>query len=194
MRYVLEEYGLMAPSEADMYKWIGPPLHRNFAGFKPDIFQGDELQTAVDMYRARFAKVGKYEYKLYSGIDRLLTDLKHDGRRLAVTTSKATHVARDLVTLLQIAQYFDVVLGSVADGSKATKVEILEVAWRDLGKPAKQEMVMVGDREFDIEGAREIGIYSVGVLWGYGSLEELKSAGADVIVGRMDELAQVLGL
>jgi len=172
------------PREA-LLPWIGPPLLDSFAA----LFDGDQGRAvqAVDLYRDRYDTQGWRAHSVYPGIDGLITALAAEGRRLAVVTSKREVFARRILDALPFCDAFSTVVGASEDGSRRYKRELIAEALGRLGA-APAQCTMIGDRRMDIEGARQHGMRSIGVLWGFGSADELREAGADRLVETPDAL------
>lgn len=174
--YALGKFGIQAPERRALYKFIGPPLHESFMDFYG--FDRDKAMLAVDYYREYYRDRGIWENRVYGGIAALLRELKGAGKRLAVATSKPEGFSRQILDRFGLSQYFDAVAGANMDGSRTRKAEVIACALERLGTKAGPNAVMVGDREHDVLGAREMGLDCIGVLFGYGSREELEQAGA----------------
>ena len=193
VQYALKSFGIEEPDIDRLEPFIGPPLRDSFMkyyGFTPE-----QAEEAVAKYRERFSVTGKYENTLYPGIAPLLHDLVRAGAKLAVASSKPTVYVEDILVHFGIRQYFDIVVGSELDGTRDRKEEVVAEALRQLdescgAKPC--EVVMVGDRCFDVEGAKAAGTRSVAVTYGYAQPGELEQAGADIIVRDVEGLRQVL--
>lgn len=193
VQYALKSFGIEEPDIDRLEPFIGPPLRDSFMkyyGFTPE-----QAEEAVAKYRERFSVTGKYENTLYPGIAPLLHDLVRAGAKLAIASSKPTIYVEDILVHFGIRQYFDIVVGSELDGTRDRKEEVVDEALRQLdekygAKPC--EVVMVGDRCFDVEGAKAAGTRSVAVTYGYAQPGELEQAGADIIVRDVEGLRQVL--
>ncbi|HIW79908.1 MAG TPA: HAD hydrolase-like protein [Candidatus Acetatifactor stercoripullorum] len=193
VQYALKAMGIEEPDLEKLTPFIGPPLKDSFMEF----YHMDEEQAgqAVLKYRERFETKGLYENKLYDGIPQMLRPLKEKGMHLAVASSKPTVFVERILKHFHIDQYFEAVVGSELDGRRVNKDEVVqETLNRLFGEhPVEPDQVyMIGDRKFDIEGARALGIESVGVAYGYGGMEELKAAKADYIVRSVEELKKFL--
>jgi phosphoglycolate phosphatase len=162
------------PDEQDLLWCIGPPLITSFR-----TMLGDEARAvrAVALYRERFSDIGLYENKLYDGIHEMLAALKAAGLRLFVATSKAHVFATRIIAHFGLAGYFEHVYGAELDGTRGEKTALLHYALDQRGL-AGNRTVMVGDRSFDMIGARNNAMTPVGVLYGYGDEQELLEAGA----------------
>ncbi|MEW5783981.1 MAG: HAD family hydrolase [Bacillota bacterium] len=191
VQYALAKFGLQAvPS--DLLPFIGPPLQESFQCFYS--FDDKQARQAVEYYREYYAGTGLYENAVYPGIGRLLQELRASGKELAVATSKPTCFAEKVLRHFGLDTFFTVIAGSNLDGTRVRKSEVISYALeRVTGRNEKFVPVMVGDREHDVIGARESGIDSVAVTYGYGSREELQSAGPTYLVHTVVELGELLG-
>lgn len=193
VQYALKSFGI---EETDMEKlepFIGPPLRDSFMeyyGFTPE-----QAQLAVEKYRERFSVTGKYENTLYPGMAELLRDLWKSGAHLAIASSKPTVFVEDILRYFGIRQYFEIVVGSELDGSREKKEDIVTEVLRQFAKGGAadpSEVVMIGDRKYDVEGAIAAGTHHIGVGYGYASAGELQEAGAEIIVKDVEGLRRVL--
>ena len=193
VQYALHKMGIEEPDPDRLEPFIGPPLIdslREFYGMNEE-----EAVRAVEYYRERFSTVGLFENEVYSGIPELLARLKKDGRKLAIASSKPTVYVKKILEYFSIYEYFDIIVGSELDGTRCRKEEVVEEALEQLSaddKFRKRDAVMIGDRKFDIEGAKAHQIPSIGVNYGYAADNELVEAGADCVVGNVKELSEVL--
>lgn len=189
--HALKFYGLEIPSYEELCKLIGPPLPYSFETTFG--FSHDKAMEAVAKYREYFSTKGLYENKVYDGIPELLQKLKEQGRHLVVATSKPEEYSIKIIEHFGLGKYFDFVCGSLMDESRSKKDEVIAYALErcKLGEADKPCVLMVGDRFHDIEGAKKNGLKSCGVLFGYGSREELENAGADYIVNSVNELLEI---
>lgn len=187
--YALTKMGIEAPTNDDLLHFIGPPLADSFEADYGLI--GDENLRAVSLYREYFKEQGMYENTPYPMIDIVLTALKQQGCRLFVATSKPTVFAKGILQHFNLDHFFEMIQGSELDGTMSHKAEIIQhvIETHQLNKA---ETIMIGDRKFDINGAHENQIDSIGVLYGYGSLEEIKAAKPTHIVATVDYLLEVL--
>jgi phosphoglycolate phosphatase len=190
VEYALDRLGIEAPSAEDLAKHIGPPLQDTFRTL---LGPGDDARVhkAVSYYRERFAVSGIYENTVYPGIPEALDQLRSAGVTLYVVTSKPTNYARKIIGQFELAASFRKIIGGEMNGTRSDKADLIDKLVRsELVGPA--DLVMVGDRKHDIAGARKHGVRSVGVLWGYGTYEELEAAGADWICGTPGDLPSLL--
>ena len=172
--YALERLDHPVPSETELRRWIGPALRVSFA---PLLGDDERVEQAVAFYRERFETHGWEEHEVYPGIAETLQTLHEAGHRLAVVTAKNEPYARKILSHLPFGAYFEDIIGSTADGRLSHKPELIGEALQRLA-PVREDLWMIGDRHMDIEGARHHGLSSVGVLWGFGSEQELREAGA----------------
>lgn len=174
--YALEKFGIKVNDRTSLYKFVGPPLHKsfeNFYGFTP----GKAMQ-AVEYYREYYKDKGIFEVKMYAGIKNTLEKLYSADKTLLVTTSKPEVFAKKILEHLGIAKYFKIIAGANLDGTRTIKSEVISYAFKQCKITDLSKVIIIGDREYDVFGAKEIGIDSMGVIYGYGSEEELKNAGA----------------
>ncbi len=193
VQYALESMGIHEPDLDKLEPFIGPPLKDSFMQFYN--LDEEQAEAAVAKYRERFKDVGLFENEIYKGIPKMLRILKSKGLHLAVASSKPTVFVERILQHFHIEGYFEVVVGSELDGTRVNKDEVILEALRRLFKGRnvdKDRIYMIGDRKFDAEGARKMGIESIGVTYGYGDMEELMEAHADYIVRSVKELQEFL--
>ncbi len=192
VQYALKEFGIEEPDLDKLEPFIGPPLKDSFMEFYG--LTEEQAVQAIAKYRERFSTVGKFENEIYPGISDLLVDLKNYGYRLAVASSKPEVYVKEILEHFHIAQYFDAIVGAELDGARTDKAEVIYEALNRLfhyGRIYKDQIVMVGDRKFDVQGAKEMEVTSVAVSYGYGPKEELEQAAPDYIVNTVKELRSV---
>jgi phosphoglycolate phosphatase len=191
VQYALEKFGIREQDVRKLRRFVGPPLNDSFRIFC-GMSEEDALQ-AVRYYRERYEKQGILENHVYEGIPQLLKDLAAEGRTLIVASSKPEVYVRKVLENFSIAESFSFTIGSGMNGRLSSKEEILaEVLRRCPAAGADRKgTVMIGDRRYDIEGARSAHIDSVGVYYGYAEAGELEAAGADYIVQTVDELREL---
>ena len=191
--YALEKYGITVSDKSELYKFIGPPLMQSFEKYYG--FDQNKAERAVALYREYFQDRGIFENEIYDGIQQLLDALKARGKVIGLATSKPEIYAKQILEHFGLDGYFDFISGSMLNGERTDKGEVIAWAIQLLGEKQRytlEEMVMIGDREHDVIGARKNGLASIGVLFGYGSREELTGAGADAVVSSVCELAEML--
>ena len=178
VQYALRAFGIEEPDLDKLEPFIGPPLSDSFQNFYH--MSREQAQAAVEKYRERFRDVGIFENQVYPGIPKMLRTLKERGMHLAVASSKPEVFVERILEHFHLREYFEAVVGSELDGRRGKKEEVMEEALGRLFGQApveKDQVYMIGDRRFDMEGAQSMGVESVGVSYGYGSLQELKEAG-----------------
>ena len=188
--YALHCYGIEVENLDSLCKFIGPPLKDSFMkyyGF--DEVKGEE---AVEKYREYFRPQGIFQNKVYDGVDNLLKYLKECGKTVILATSKPTVFAKQILEHFDLMKYFDIVCGSELDGSRVKKGDVIAYALSQVNITDKSLAVMIGDREHDIIGAKQNGLDSIGVLFGYGDRAEHEKCGADMIVETVEELKGLL--
>lgn len=188
VQYALKKYGIEA-EENDLRSFIGPPLVQSFQ--ERFGFDHDKALEAVAYYREYFTAGGMFENSVYPGVEEMLQKLKEDGLMLAVATSKPELFSKQILEHFALTRYFDFIGGAAMDETRTTKVEVLSYALQELQvDPAKA--VMIGDRENDMEAASLLGTESIGVLYGYGSKEELANAGAKVFADTPMDICRII--
>lgn len=188
--YALEKMGKVIPDKATLSRFIGPPLKYSFATFCNDVSE-EEIPTAVEYYRERYVVEGVYECELYAGLKDTLTALKQAGLKLGVATAKPQLPAEDVLRFLGVYDLFDVISGEF-DDLREDKDLIIAYGLAQLGHSDNSEIVMIGDRFYDIEGANKLGIDSIGVTYGFGSREELVGAGATYLVDSPADILRIV--
>lgn len=183
----LEHFGLPIPTREELRVIVGPPLDQSFIRFG---VPADRTDEAIRVYRSRYTTVGKFENYPYPGIREALQALKAAGHRLFVATSKPEGMSVEILEKFELAPYFDLICGATLDGSRSHKADVIAYL---LGQVKNLEnVVMVGDTKFDVLGAKEHGIPTIGVAWGYGTREEMLDAGAVAIAEKPEDLLELI--
>lgn len=183
----LEHFGLPVPPREEMGVFVGPPLDKTFIRFGvPE----DRAQEAIDVFRSRYVVEGKFENYPYPGIREALASLKAQGHRLFIATSKPEVTALEVLEHFDLSRFFEVICGATLDGTRSHKSDVIAYLLNQIGTP--KDMLMIGDTKFDVLGAAAHGIPTIGVSWGYGSIEEMEQAGAIAIAHTMDELVELI--
>ncbi len=190
VQYGLRKMGIDEPDLEKLNDFIGPPLQETFA--EQYHFSEDEIKQVIGYYRERFKEVGMFENELYPEVMELLSELQSSSCKLVVATSKPTVFAEEILTYFKIDAFFDMVVGSYLDGTRSAKTEIIEAVMEEFKDFYKSDFVMIGDRKHDIVGAKNVGIDSVGVTYGYGTMEELLQVNPTYIVHSVKELREIL--
>lgn len=190
--YALEKFNIKVYDRTSLYKFVGPPLHKSFENFYD--FTPEKAMQAVKYYREYYKDKGIFEVKMYAGIKNTLENLYSADKTLLVTTSKPEVFAKKILEHLGIAKYFKIIAGANLDGTRTIKSEVIDYAFKQCKITDLSKVIIIGDREYDVFGAKEIGIDSMGVLYGYGSEEELKNAGATCLAKSALDILNKLGL
>ncbi len=194
IRYALDDMGIAHPDDATMRTFLGPPLADTFGRH----FGMSEADTAyaIEKYRERHHDVGLFENAVYDGIPELLQQLGDADVVLAVATSKPTYSATRILEHFDLDQYLAFIGGADLAGVRHDKAAVIDHTLEELDALGRStdgaRIVMIGDREHDVHGARAHGIDTIGVLWGYGSADELLGAGAVQLVESPQALRAVL--
>lgn len=187
--YSLSKFGIEVVDRKELYPFIGPPLWESFERFFG--FSKEKAQEAVDQYRVYYKDKGIFECELYDGIVELFRKLKQNGITVVMATSKPEIFANRLAEHFEFSQYFDLICGSMLDGTRKEKDEVIEYAINTLSIDTKSA-VMVGDRMYDIMGGKKFSMKTVGVSYGYGEKSELLEYKADFIADSVEELQEIL--
>ena len=192
VKYALEKgFGICVGDEKELASFVGPPLKEQFEEYAG--LGEEEAEKAVCIYRERYTQIGIFENEVYEGIPELLRRLKEAGMTLAVSSSKPTVFCVRILEYFKISEYFDVICGSELDGARTLKSDVVKEVLRLLGKEqSRSEVVLVGDRKYDVSGAKEMGIGSIGVAYGYGGRTELENEKPDAVCDTVRELQDVL--
>lgn len=177
-------------SEADYRRMMGPPLEESFLNILH--LPKTEIQNAIMVYRRYYTEKGIFELEMYPGVHELLEKLKQDGKKLFVATSKPEIFARKILAKLQMMPLFNFVGGAdEAENSRVKKADVIRyvIQRNDL---QSEHCLMVGDRSYDILGAKEAGVFSCAVLWGFGEKAEFVASGANYIVSTPPELKALI--
>jgi phosphoglycolate phosphatase len=188
--HALERMSVAPPRRAELLPHIGPPLRDTFSLIlcttdKPTI------EAAVRFYRERFSETGMFENVVYDGVPEMLAQIRASRKRLFLATSKMRAFTLRILEHFALSGYFDGVYGSEPDGTRGEKADLIRHILASEGlRPG--ETLMVGDRKYDVAGAKENALLAAGVTYGYGSAEELTEAGADFLCHSPAEVAELL--
>ena len=188
--YALNKFGIEVENKDSLSCFIGPPLTVSFKTFYG--FDDEKADTGVAFYREYYREKGIFEGYVYEGIEECLKRLKDAGKKIMVATSKPEVFAKMVLEKFGIAKYFDFIAGATIDEkTRSNKIEIMQYAFDSCGVLPK-DVIMVGDRLFDIEGAKHFGMECIAVLYGYGSREEFEQYGAEYIVSTPSDVADLI--
>lgn len=187
----LSYYGIQVEDRSSLRPFLGPPLIDSVMKY-----YGFDLEAAKDFvvrYREYYSSKGLFENQVYAGVREMLEELKSEGYKLMVATSKPEMFAKMILEHFDLLQYFDFVGGATMDEKRTNKGDVIRYVLEENGLTDQiQNMAMVGDRENDVYGARANGIPCIGVLYGYGGLEELQKAGADYLAEKPEDIRKFL--
>lgn len=191
VRHSIEVFGLEQPSDEDIRKFIGPPLLTSYHSFFPQL-SDKELDEIVQCFRTEYDKFGKLKYRIYDGIEDLLKLLYKKGIKTAVASSKPQDFLEQILADSGIDKYFSSIVGASKGYNDSDKASIVNTAIKNLGINNHKRVLMVGDRKFDIIGAKKVGVPCAAVLYGYGNREEFEEYKAEYIVENCNELAKII--
>ena len=196
VQYAAEKMGAELKKAEELRVFVGPPLSESFQNVYG--FSEADTQQAIAYYRERFKPIGMFENAVYPGIPEMLKAMKENGKINLIASSKPQEFVETILEHFDIAKYFDIIVGASMDESRNTKEAVIEEALFKLkttdryGQYSDDKCVMIGDRKYDIHGARYFGLRNIGVSYGFAPVGELEEAGADVIVDTVEELTRVL--
>lgn len=188
--YALKKFQIEVEDRTTLFKFIGPPLKASFEKYYG--FSKEESELALQYYREYFKPKGLYENQVYKGVRELLTELKSRNKTLILATSKPEEYAIEILRHFDLYKYFDFVAGATMDSSRVKKADVILYALQSYGISDLSSVIMIGDREHDILGAKQVGLDSIGVLYGYGDYEELKGAGATYIAEDTEDILKFI--
>ena len=183
----LEHFGLPVPTREEMRVFVGPPLDKTFIHHG---IPSDRVDEAIRVFRSRYVPIGIFENHPYPGIRELLEQLKAAGHRLFVATSKPEEMALRVLDRFELSGFFEKICGATLDGSRIEKADVIAYLLSQV--ESVENTVMVGDTKFDVLGAAEHGIPTIGITWGYGEEKEIVTAGAIAIAHSPEELFLLL--
>lgn len=189
VQYALSTYGIEASLE-ELIPFVGPPLDDSFMRYFD--FTKEKADEAIKRFRSRYEKIGLFENAAYEGIEEALRHITQKGIKVAVATSKPEVFAKRILEEYKLAHYFTEIVGCELNGGRNSKAEvIIETLKRlQLTEEDKKDILMVGDRKYDVLGAKSCGIETLGVYYGYAEPGELEAAGAKYIVNTVQELEE----
>lgn len=190
VQFALRRFGIDEPDLTKLYRFIGPPLLDSFCEFYG--MTPAQSREALAAYREYYAVTGIYENEVYEGIPALLRDARRGGYHVVMATSKPEMYACRLMQHFGLTEHFTCIAGADMGEKRADKTAVILRAMAHEGITDPSQAIMIGDRRFDVEGGKRLGMHTVGVTYGYGSRAELAGAGADVIVDTVEELRSYL--
>jgi phosphoglycolate phosphatase len=188
LRHAFAAHGLPAMDERAERAVLGPPFYESL----PPLIGDTPLTSVIAAYREHYQAHGMFDTAVFPGVGELIEALHASGCRLAIATSKPEHYTTPIVEHLGLAGYFEVIGGDALDGSRGTKALVIADVLRRLGRPGPADVVMIGDRRHDVEGARAHGIDTIGVRWGYALPGELEAVAPWAICASAAEVGELL--
>lgn len=184
--YALGKFGISVADKRELYPYIGPPLTESFR--RCHGLSAEQAKQAVGFYREYFSDKGMFENVPYDGVRLLLSELRNKGYTLLIATSKPEEFSIQILRHFSMEEYFDFVAGNTLDESRPTKAEVIGYLKEHYPLMNVDNALMIGDRKYDIDGAISNGLPSIGVLYGYGSRDELERAGATALAADLEDL------
>ncbi len=189
VQYALSKFGIEVEDRNELTSFIGPPLLDSFMKYFG--FSKEDAEKAVFYYREYYRPIGVMQNSLYEGMEEMLKDLKSKGKTLVVATAKPTEFACRVIESFNLTDCFDMILGSEFDGRRTNKTECIAEVLSSI-KCDKSKTAMVGDKDSDVIGGLQNGIAGIGVLYGFGSYEEITSCGATYVCETVGDLHKLL--
>ena len=187
VQYALEKFGIHVKYLKDLIPFIGPPLDDSFQEFYG--LSKEDAGKAVEYYRERYSTTGIFENRPYPGVEKMLQELRRKKYLLAVASSKPEYYVKQILDYFNLTEYFDEIVGSEMNGARTNKTEVIEETLKRLGLDHhREQVIMVGDKEHDVLGARKAGLDCVAVSYGYGTEEELAASQPLQIVASAEEI------
>lgn len=190
VKYSLKKFGIIETDYEKLKKFVGPPLYASYEKYYG--FSHEEAIKAVEYYREYYNAGGIFELRIYDGIIDLLKYLKKSGKKIILATSKPEIYAEKIAKKFGFYEFFDNISGALLDGSRIEKDDIIRYALERVGESDISKCIMIGDRSYDVLGAKAFNIDSIGVTWGYGDRDELEAAGATYIVDKAEEIKEII--
>lgn len=190
MRKVADFYNLDV-DEKTFAKMIGPSLQESFT----TIFKlpESEVSNAIKVYRQYYAKQGMFEVQEYEGIFEFIKEARNLNKKIFIATSKPEVYTKQILEHLNLIDYFDFVGGAdMAEKDRITKVDVINYVLKESNIQNKESALMIGDRSYDINGAHQAGLKACGILWGFGSLQEMNDCSADYICEQPKDLLKLI--
>ncbi len=186
--YALECYGIKETDRKKLEYFVGPPLFHSFKTVYG--VNDDDANWLIEKYRERYREKASEESLIYDGVKELLKTLHKKGKKIAVASSKPKKFVDEISQYHDIFKYYDFVSAEDFKNNHSSKKELIEACLDFFGNPDKSRVLMIGDRFYDIDGAKEAGVDSAGAVYGFGTEEELKNAGATHILFTLDDLIE----
>lgn len=190
IQYSLKYFGIEVKDLDDLRKFVGPPLRDSYKKFYS--FDDEKAEIGIEKFREYYIDKGIYENKVYDGIEDTLKTLKENGKTLIIATSKPEVHAKIVLEHFNLTKYFDFIGGADLEETRVKKGDVIKYALEQAKITDLSKAIMIGDREYDIIGARDNNIKSIGVLYGYGDVVEFTQARASYVVKTPKDLLEIL--
>lgn len=190
IQYSLKYFGIEVKDLDDLRKFVGPPLRDSYKKFYS--FDDEKAEIGIEKFREYYINKGIYENKVYDGIEDTLKTLKENGKTLIIATSKPEVHAKIVLEHFNLTKYFDFIGGADLEETRVKKGDVIKYALEEAKITDLSKAIMIGDREYDIIGARDNNIKSIGVLYGYGDVVEFTQARASYVVKTPKDLLEIL--
>lgn len=190
VQYALKSFDINVEKLEDLNKFIGPPLKDSFKKYYN--FDDEKAELGLKKYREYYAEKGIFENSLYDGVVDVLEGLKKNNKTIILATSKPEVYAKQILEYFKVDKYFTFAAGSDFEETRVKKGEVIKYALEGAKISDLSKVVMIGDREHDIIGAKENNIKSIGVLYGYGDVVELTQARAEYIAKTPKEILNIV--
>lgn len=191
LQYSFEQMGHEVPELSDLKKFIGPPIYYSYTHYYG--ISEEEVGDYIKKYRERYWVEGIYECELYEGFLQMILALKEKGIKIGIASSKPERLIYAVADFLKITDLFDAIVGvKIDDSNHSSKTGLVLESMKIMGAAEKEKVLMVGDRLYDIDGAKGAGVDSCGALWGYGCEEEFREHEATYIIAKPDEILSLI--
>lgn len=187
--YALDKFNIKVNDRNELLRFVGPPLRDSFRDFYG--FSEEQAEEATTLFRVYYREKGYLECEIYEGVRELLEELKARGKKIFLATSKPEEFAVKILENFDLLKYFDFVSGATMGTGRTSKYDVIQYALDQIPFAEKESILMIGDRMYDIEGAKAHGLDSAGVTYGYGSREELTEADATYLADKALELLKL---
>lgn len=190
VQYALNYFGIDVEDLNELRRFVGPPLRDSYKNFYD--FDDEKAELGITKFREYYTDKGIYENKVYDGIEETLKVLKENGKKLIIATSKPEVHAKTVLDHFDLAKYFDFIGGADLEETRVKKSDVIKYSMENAGIEDISKVIMVGDREHDILGAKANNIKSIGVLYGYGDVVELTQARAEYVVENPQDIINIV--
>ncbi len=184
--YSLKCFGIEENDREKLKFFVGPPLFESYK--KIYNVSDDDALWLIEKYRERYKEKAAEESLIYDGIKALLEELKRRGKKIAIASSKPQKFVDEISVYHDIYKYYDFISAESFKNNHSSKEDLINICLDFFGNPPKEKVVMVGDRFYDIDGAKAVGIDSAGAIYGFGTVEELTQAGATHLLYKPEDL------